>query len=248
MRIGYLFLVLKQYGLTCVSPATVYRWMIRLGFLYQPTCKGYYVDGHKRPATIQYRWDFCRRFFSYERRMHRWVQVTETVAKQLEKEDMIAKGSGYSFCRRYFSYERRMHRWVQVTETVAKQLEKEDMIAKGSGYSYLTNDSTPMREYHVDSFDPKKSKEFLEQIVTTEFGGNLSVRIQPSSKPLISFGHDECIFKQFPTPTKQWYGPNKETFIRPKDDGHGIMISAFQSREFGFGLDVTEADLKEVNR
>jgi hypothetical protein len=50
-------------------------------------------------------------------------------------------------------------------------------------------------------------------------------------------------------PTKQWYGPNKETFIRPKDDaGHGIMISAFQSREFGFGLDVTEADLKEVNR
>ena len=37
-------------------------------------------------------------------------------------------------------------------------------------------------------------------------------------------------------------------FIRPKDDGHGVMVSAFQSREFGFGLDVTEADLKEVNR
>ncbi|KAI2489598.1 hypothetical protein MHU86_24987 [Fragilaria crotonensis] len=177
---NHLRLVLKQYGLTCVSPATVYRWMIRLGFRYQPTRKGYYVDGHERPATIQYRWDFCRRYFSYERRMHCWVQVTETVAKQLEKEDMIAKGSGYS---------------------------------------YLTNDSTPMREYHVDSFDPKKSKEFLGQIVTTEFGGNLSVRIQPSSKPLISFGHDECIFKQFPTPTKQWYGPNKETFMRPKDDG-----------------------------
>jgi len=88
-----------------------------------------------------------------------------------------------------------MHRWVQVTETVAKQLEKEDMIAKGSGYTYL-NDSTPMREYHVDSFNPKKSKEFLQQFVTTDFGGNLSVRIQPSSKPLISFGHDECIFKQ----------------------------------------------------
>ena len=205
---NHLRLILRQYGLTCVSPATVYRWMIRLGFRYQPTRKGYYVDGHERPATIQYRWDFCQRYLSYERRMHRWVQVTETVAKQLEKEDMIAKGSGYTYL----------------------------------------NDSTPMREYHVDSFNPKKSKEFLQLFVTTDFGGNLSVRIQPSSKPLISFGHDECIFKQFPMPTKQWYGPNKETFIRPKDDGHGIMISAFQSREFGFGLDVTEADLKEVNR
>ena len=49
-------------------------------------------------------------------------------------------------------------------------------------------------------------------------------------------------------PSKQWYGPNKETFIRPKDDGLGIMISAFQSREFRFGLDTSESGLSEVNR
>jgi hypothetical protein len=49
-------------------------------------------------------------------------------------------------------------------------------------------------------------------------------------------------------PSKHWYGPKSETFIRPKDDGLGIMISACQSREFGFGLDTTESDLSEVNR
>ncbi len=32
-------------------------------------------------------------------------------------------------------------------------------------------------------------------------------------------------------PSNQWYSPNKETFIRPKDEGLGIMISAFQSTE-----------------
>ena len=202
-------MILKQYGLTCVSPSTVYRWMVRLGFRYEPTRKGYYVDGHERPATIQYRWDFCQRYLSYERRMHRWVQLTEPVAAQLETEKMLAKGSGYS---------------------------------------YLNHNGDPMREYHVDCFDPEESKALLQQLVTTEFGGNLSVRIEPLSKPLIILGHDECIFKQFLMPSKQWYDPDRETFIRPKDDGLGIMISAFQSREFGFGLVTTESDLEEVNR
>jgi len=46
---------------------------------------------------------------------------------------------------------------------------------------------------------------------------------------------------------KQWYRPNKETYIVPKDDGMGIMISAFQFREFGVGLQITEQDLQIVN-
>ena len=46
---------------------------------------------------------------------------------------------------------------------------------------------------------------------------------------------------------KQWYGPNGETYVVPKDDGCGVMISAFQSREFGFGLEITAHDLQRVN-
>ena len=34
--------------------------------------------------------------------------------------------------------------------------------------------------------------------------------------------------------------------ILPKSNGMGIMISAFQSREFGFGYDLTDEELKEA--
>ncbi len=57
-----------------------------------------------------------------------------------------------------------------------------------------------------------------------------------------------CFFKQFMMVNKQWYGPNRETYVVPKDDGQGVMISAFQSQEFGFGLEVTNEDPKYVQR
>jgi hypothetical protein len=41
--------------------------------------------------------------------------------------------------------------------------------------------------------------------------------------------------------------PDGETAIVPKDEGAGIMISAFQSREFGFGLHMSEQELALVN-
>jgi hypothetical protein len=66
-------------------------------------------------------------------------------------------------------------------------------------------------------------------------------------KALIMFGHDKCIFKQYTMSTKSWIGPYGETVPVPKDDGQGIMISAFQSREFGFGFDLTPYLLQEVN-
>ena len=64
---------------------------------------------------------------------------------------------------------------------------------------------------------------------------------------LIIWGHDEAIIKQFTLTKKNWTGPNGETAIVPKDEGAGIMISAFQSREFGFGLHMSEQELALVN-
>jgi len=149
----------------------------------------------------------------------------------------------WSFCERYLAYEMRMFRWVQITLEQAKMLEEKGEIVKGSGYHYLdplTN--TNMVEFHVDTCDA-----LLTVGSTGEFGGNLSVRFPAGSKPLIVFGHDECIFKQFLMSKKAWTGPNGESNIVPKDDGLGVMISAFQSREFGFGMPVTPDQLEEVN-
>jgi hypothetical protein len=33
----------------------------------------------------------------------------------------------------------------------------------------------------------------------------------------------------------------------PKDEGQGLMILAFQSREFGFGMEICEEDLRKIN-
>ncbi len=41
--------------------------------------------------------------------------------------------------------------------------------------------------------------------------------------------------------------PNGERVLVPKDDAQGLMISMFQSREFGFGLEISDEDLKKVN-
>ncbi len=74
-----------------------------------------------------------------------------------------------------------------------------------------------------------------------------SVRFPQGEKPIICFGHDESIYKQLLLTKKTWIGPDGETNIVLKDNSLGLMISTFQSREFGFGLLVTDEQLKEVN-
>ena len=174
-----------------------------LGFKHGLRKKGYYVDGHEKPAMVQYRWAFCKRYLYQEVKMHRWVQVKEEIAKQLEQEGEIVTGSGYYYnCPLTFK---------------------------------------KMVEFQVDA------SEKLLKYVAGDLGGNLSVRFPQGEKPLICFGHDESIYKQFLLTKKSWIGPDGETNIVPKDDGLGVMISALQSREFGFGLLVTDEQLKEIN-
>ena len=36
---------------------------------------------------------------------------------------------------------------------------------------------------------------------------------------------------------RSWTGPDGKILLIPKDEGTGIIISDFQSREFGFGFD-----------
>jgi hypothetical protein len=95
----------------------------------------------------------------------------------------------------------------------------------------------------VDSFD-------LTRAMGNElpFGGNVSVRFPVGKKVIFSFGHDECIFNKNSFSSKCWVGCNGERPLVPKDDGTGVMISALQSREFGFGFrTLTHEELKKVN-
>ena len=111
------------------------------------------------------------------------------------------------------------------------------------GYIYSDKHGTRKNEYHVDSFA-------VTRVMGNElpFGGNLSVRFPVGKKILFSFGHDECIFNKNSFSSKCWVGCNGERPLVPKDDGTGVMVSALQSREFGFGFrPLTNEELKKVN-
>jgi len=103
-----------------------------------------------------------------------------------------------------------------------------------------------MVELHVDKIP---GNEILTRINRECcFGGNLSVRKNNNEKPIFSFGQDECIFRQFIFTGSSWTGPKGGQGIIPKDEGNGLMISAFQSREFGFGFTLLPSEFEQVNK
>ena len=60
-------------------------------------------------------------------------------------------------------------------------------------------------------------------------------------------GQDEAIFKQFLFLSKMWIGPNGERPLLPKDEGTGLMISAFICRELGLIRELENATLETIN-
>ncbi len=89
--------MLREYGLTQICISTVYRWLKKLGFSYEPWHKGYFVDGHEKEATVAYRYKFIHTYFQYELRTPRWIQIPEEEAKKMEENEEIPVGVGYCY-------------------------------------------------------------------------------------------------------------------------------------------------------
>ena len=60
-------------------------------------------------------------------------------------------------------------------------------------------------------------------------------------------GQDESVFAQYLLGAKSWVGPKGQRPLLPKSEGDGYMLSAFVSREFGFGRTLTEDELARIN-
>jgi len=101
-----------------------------------------------------------------------------------------------------------------------------------------------MVEYHVDDCD------YFHRIMEREtiYGGRRSVRFTEDEQCTVIIGHDEAVIKQFLLTKKGWFGPNGEMGLVPKDEGHGLMLSGFVSRELGFGWEISEVQYREINR
>ena len=159
-----------------------------------------------------------------------------------ERLDVVQ--SRWKFVKEYLSKEIYMSRWIQIAYEEASVLEKNKEVSLQSGYHYEAPDGTKMVEYHVDAH-----KTFQEKMnATTEFGGCASIRKPEGKKMIISFGHDEAIFNKDTFTSRCWTGCEGQQPLIPKTDGMGIMYSALQSREFGFGFrDISEQELLDIN-
>ena len=148
------------------------------------------------------------------------------------------------WCPRYFEREIRAHRWVWLTPNeVDKMIKDGELETDHSGILFTTEDGQAMVEFHVDSHEDFHALGTKQH----DFSGRLSHRFPEGANPVMIFGQDEAIFKQFSSMWKAWSGPGGLKAIWPKDDGIGVMVSAIVSREFGFGVEWSLELQEKVN-
>jgi hypothetical protein len=110
-------------------------------------------------------------------------------------------------------------------------------------YEYA-KDGESWTEAHASQFKDPQSQELRT------FMQNNNIAFGPSARvPLLIFGQDEAIMKQYLTSPFHWVKRDGQRAMSPKDDGLGLMASSFKSREFGFGFrDMTAEDFEKVNK
>jgi hypothetical protein len=75
-----------------------------------------------------------------------------------------------------------------------------------------------------------------------------SERVSSKARRLIMIvGQDESIYAQYLLGAKTWIGPKGQRPLLPKSEGESYMLSAFISREFGFGRLLTNDELAKIN-
>jgi hypothetical protein len=100
-----------------------------------------------------------------------------------------------------------------------------------------------MVEFHVDDFD-LLHEHAEEASGFGAYGGNLSVRKPPNTKPLMIFGQDESVHSQVLLGNQQRVGPQGQRPLLPKTDGVSLMVPALQSRETGFGVQMNKYPIR----
>ncbi|KAI2511392.1 hypothetical protein MHU86_3003 [Fragilaria crotonensis] len=157
-----------------------------------------------------------------------------------ERDDVVADRT--SFCKQYLTeYEPYCRRWVQLSMNEAKLIKDLDVTF---GYHYTDiRTGTPWIEFHVDYW----TRVTGQQEAREKKEASLSVRISSGAKPIMIIGQDESVFAQYLLGSRTWVGPKGQRPLLPKSEGDGYMLSAFVSREIGFGRTLTDDELVRIN-
>jgi len=86
-----------------------------------------------------------------------------------------------------------MHRWYKFTAEEVNSLVNKELLLPDQGYRYKMEEGEKMVEMFINEID---NEEILTKIYQEYcYCGNQSIRMNPlEERPLLSFGHDECIF------------------------------------------------------
>jgi len=146
-----------------------------------------------------------------------------------ERSDVV--NDRKSFCQMHLKeHEPRCLRWVHINKSTMSE-ENADKLKDRPAFEYQKH-GVPMLEFHVDDVEDIDD-------LTTNSQLSMSVRAPPQSKKLMTIGQDECVFSQCLFGQKQWVTPTGERPLMPKTEGEIYMLSAMQSRDFGFGRALT---------
>ena len=180
--------------------------------------------------------------------MYRWMRLLGykyEVRKKCYYEDNHEKPENKryrkKFTKTHLNVDFRMTRWLRFSIEDYKILCTDspgfENELRSNGFRYHDLDPndrslpTTHFEFHMDD----------HRMFQENHSGLLAISVWwPSAKQLICFGQDECIFHQYVYSKKAWVTPERIRPLIPKDEGMGMMLSAFVSREYGFAYhDVT---------
>ena len=125
------------------------------------------------------------------------------------------------------------------------------------GYSYFDIRSNEERiEIHIDYWNrmmqqAKQGEEWHQDPTgiynRQEKKPTTSIRVSVRCQPIMIVGQNESVFAQYLLGSKTWVGLKGQRPLLPKSEGDGFMLSAFVSREFGFGRDLSDNELAKIN-
>ncbi|KAI2495738.1 hypothetical protein MHU86_18762 [Fragilaria crotonensis] len=165
-----------------------------------------------------------------------------------EREDVVANRQ--TFCETYLTkLEPYCNRWIQLPVAKATMIEGLD-IGFGHRYFDIIRDEE-LVEFHIDYWsrhcggaDATSMNSSTQQ---ESINPTTSIRVSSIARPIMIVGQDESVFAQYLLGAKTWIGPKGQRPLLPKSEGDGYMLSAFVSREFGFGRPLTEDELARIN-
>lgn len=218
---------LDEHGIVLpLNRSTAYRWMLALGARRVTYVKSYYTDRHEAPDVVAYRIAYIDVVNTHiEPRLLHWVVITCDEHRAIHAQH--ADPTFFEEAGEYFNVDGEV--WV------CHHVDDAIIFADSTKYTAACNPLVP-----------KVTEKPAIDVWVCKFNHSYDV-CKCHASSLMHFGHDESVFQSGSLSACTW-AVNEVVPLRSKNEGRGIMISAFQSDSLGFGSnELKQVDLDDFN-